>query len=91
MPARAGALAREQRELVIAANNSYLLAFDNVIMSLVYLTGSPTLMAGSRQGAASPCGSSTQTPLQPALVALISTSNSAGRLAPGALEVICVQ
>src|SRR6202795_476351 len=49
------ALSREQRELMIAANNGFLLAFDNLP---VCPTGSPTLFAVLRPAAASPCGSS---------------------------------
>jgi hypothetical protein len=39
------ALSREQRELMIAANNSYLLAFDN-LSGLFTSFGSPMLSAG---------------------------------------------
>jgi hypothetical protein len=46
------ALPREERELMIAANNGYLLAFDN-------LSGLPACRSvGSRAAAVSPCGSS---------------------------------
>src|SRR5215468_2642826 len=45
------ALSREERELMIAANNGYLLAFDN-------LSGSPTHSADSRAAAASPYANS---------------------------------
>jgi hypothetical protein len=51
------ALAREERELMIAANNGYLLAFDN-LSGLP--PGSPTRSAGLLAAAASPCGSSTR-------------------------------
>ena len=52
------ALSREERELVIAANNGYLLAFDNVSGLPVWL---PTRCAGSQAAAVSPSGSSTPT------------------------------
>ena len=52
-------LSREERELMIAANNGYLLAFDNV--SGLPICGPPTRSAGSRAAAASPYGSSTPT------------------------------
>jgi hypothetical protein len=51
-------LSREERELMIAANNSYLLAFDN-LSGLP--PGSPTLCAGSQPAAASPYGGSLRT------------------------------
>jgi hypothetical protein len=50
------ALSREERELMIAANNGYLLAFDNLS---AYPFGSPTPSAASPPAAASPYGSST--------------------------------
>jgi hypothetical protein len=49
------ALAREERELMIAANNGHLLAFDN-LSGLP--AGSPMRSVGSRAGEVSRCGSS---------------------------------
>ncbi len=51
-------LSREERELMIAANNGYLLAFDNLSACPF---GSRTASAGFRRVAASPYGNSTRT------------------------------
>jgi hypothetical protein len=51
-------LSREERELMIAANNEYLLAFDNVSGLPIWLSDAP---AGSRAAAATPCGGSIAT------------------------------
>jgi hypothetical protein len=51
------ALPREERELMIAANNGHLLAFDN----LSGLRGSRMHFAGSRAAGVSQCGNSIPT------------------------------
>jgi hypothetical protein len=52
------ALSREERELMIAANNGYLLAFDNLSNLPNWLSDALCRLATA---AASPCGKSTRT------------------------------